>query len=183
MEPKGSSRLHGSLWSDPIGLPVLCSPVPFPSPLKPSPAPRPGPSKHCQCCVLLYWPPPHTCLTSTPASSPPGCDRLPAKCPALQPSLELPPHWGRSYKSTKHTLLWFLYLPLSLQTAALPLKQGAGTTSTLWELVRHVESWAHSDLLPQGLHVIKWFLHLWKFGKSGSQTLSASWATAVILLN
>lgn len=29
----------------------------------------------------------------------------------------------------KHTLLWFL----SLQTAALPLKQDAGTTGTLWE--------------------------------------------------
>lgn len=130
----GTQRLQQIAWHSVIRphwppRPLLPSSLPFaPETFTSTQA---GSLKALQCCVLLYWPPPHTCLTSTPASSPPGCDRLPGKCPALQPSLELPPHWGRSYKSTKHTLLWFLYLPLSLQTAALPLKQGAETCGIL----------------------------------------------------
>ncbi|CAM9555530.1 unnamed protein product [Rangifer tarandus platyrhynchus] len=145
-DPQPTAGIHreGSKWLGCSSQRVLPapSPVPFPPP-KPSPAPRLGPSKQCQYCVLLSWPPPHTRLSSTPASSPPGRDRLPGKRPALQPSLcrlspkpslELPPLWDRSYKSTKLALFWFLYLPLSLQTAASPPKQDTGTAGTLRKL-------------------------------------------------
>lgn len=142
----GTQRLQQTAWHSvirPHWPPHPLLPSSLPSAPKPSPVPRLGPSKQCQYCVLLNWPPPHTCLTSTPASSPPDRDRLPGKCPALQPSLcrlspksslELPPHWRRSYRGTKQALFWFLYLPLSLQTAASPLKQDTGTAGTLWEL-------------------------------------------------
>ena len=164
----GTQRLEQTAWH------CVIRPHWPPRPLLPSSLPSPEGNLHQHpdwvrqgsASTVFYWPPPHPrpWPPTWEASSPqPSLCRLSPK-----PSLELPPHWGRSYKSTKQALFWFLYLPLSLQTVASPLKQDTGTTGTLWELVRHAESWAHSDLLPQGLRVINkapgWFLHLWKFG-------------------
>lgn len=88
MEPKGSSRLHGTLWIRPHwpACPLLPQ-FPF---LRPwNLHQHPGcPSKHCQYCVLLYWPPPHTCLTlhTCLSSLPAGTTYLESVLPFSPPS-------------------------------------------------------------------------------------------------